>query len=313
METDITHPDLQSFLDKKVVTLPENATVEEAAKAMANQRVGCVVIKGRHKIVGVVTDRDIACFAVAEDLAPETAIEDIIAVEECISVFEDSDLDEVIDKMIRHGVRRIPVIRQAHPGRESCIGIVTLDDLILSGAIDIRTVREIIKPQVRTYDHHRSSRFLRRKEAKLEQSLNIFYKTLAREMEMDREEAEPHIIFILKSVVERISYTEAADLISSLPKLLQEMLWNAPSGPNKRINAEYILNHMQVRHGFTKPHAERIARGFWIGLELYLLNNEGNHILSQMPADMQILFIGEVLPKNPLPKKVLKDYRRSLT
>lgn len=299
--------DLQSFLDKKIVILPENSTIEEAAKAMAHQKIGCVVVKGRkHNIIGVVTDRDIACYGVGEERAPETALGDLIAVEEMAFVKDDSTLDEVIEKMIQFGVRRIPVIRQQGSLRETCVGIVTLDDLILSGSIDIRTAREIIKPQVRIFEHHHSTRFERRKEARLEQSQNIFFKTLAREMEMERDEAEPHVMFLLKSLVERISYTEASDLISSLPKNIQDDLWNAPAGPNRKINAEYLLRQMQIRYGFTRAHCERVIRGFWIGLELYLLNNEGDHVLSQLPSEMQILLSGDVVPKPPISKRAAR-------
>jgi CBS domain-containing protein/uncharacterized protein (DUF2267 family) len=299
--------ELKDFLDKKVVILPENCTVEEAAKAMANQRVGCVVVKSRHKVTGVVTDRDLACHVLAEQRAAETALEDIIAVEDVVSVDEDATVEDVIEQMIHHGVRRIPILKKISHDRQTCIGIITLDDLILNGAVDVETVQEIIMPQVRIFERHQTSRFRRRKEARLEQSQNIFFKTLAREMEMVRNEAEAVIVFLLKNLVERISYTEAADLISSLPKLLQEDLWNVSSGPNRKINSEYILRKMQTKFSFAKPVCERLIRGFWVGLELYLLNNECNHVLSQLPNDMQILFRGESFPKSRSPRKKVRD------
>jgi CBS domain-containing protein len=305
MEGDTKNYDIKDFLDKKVVILPENATVEEAAKAMAQQRVGCVVVKGRQRILGVVTDRDLACQVIAENRSPSTALADVITVEELVFVHEDNHLDDVVDKMIQHGVRRIPVIahQQHHHSRETCVGIITLDDLITAEAIDIHTVKDVIAPQVRLFGKTRTNRFEKRKQARLQQSLNVFMKSISREMDMDRQEAEPLIVFILKSLVERISYTEANDLISSLPKLLQEELWNVPAGPNRHIDAEYILRHMQVKFGITRAGCERICRSFWIGLELYLLNNECAQILSQLPGDLQLLFVGEVIHKEVRPQR----------
>jgi CBS domain-containing protein/uncharacterized protein (DUF2267 family) len=305
MEGDTKNFDIKDFLDKKVVILPENCTVEEAAKAMAEHRIGCVVVKGRQKILGVVTDRDLTCQILAGNRSPSTALGDVITVEEMVCVLEDDHLDDVVEKMIHHGVRRIPVIRQQahHHSRESCVGIITLDDLITAEAIDIHTVKDIIAPQVRIFGRSRPNRSHKRKEARLQQSMNVFMKSVAREMDMERADAEPLIVFILKSLVERISYSEANDLISSMPKLLQEDLWNTPAGPNRHIDAEYILRHMQVKFGLTRAGCERICRSFWIGLELYLLNNECAQILSQLPGDMQLLFVGEVIHKDPEPRR----------
>lgn len=281
--------ELRNFLNKKTVILPENSTVEEAAKAMANQKVGCVVVKARHKITGIVTDRDLACYVLAEQRSPQTALGDVVLVEELACVTEDSTVQEVIDRMIQHGVRRIPVVKTISHDRETCVGIVTMDDLVVAGAIDMTAAREVIKPQVRLVDRHASSKFQKRKEARLEQSYNIFIKTLAREMAMDRNDAEPVIFFLLKSLVERISYTEASDFISALPKLIQDDLYSAPSGPNRNINKEFILQQMQNRFNLDRLVSERIARGFWTGLEFYLLNNECNHIMSQLPIELQLL------------------------
>jgi CBS domain-containing protein len=67
---------LEKITNRNVVTIPEGATMEVAAKTMRDQHVGCVVVvqeKGLRKIpIGMITDRDIVVSTSAFGIAPNT-------------------------------------------------------------------------------------------------------------------------------------------------------------------------------------------------------------------------------------------------
>jgi CBS domain-containing protein/uncharacterized protein (DUF2267 family) len=294
--------DVQQFMNRRVVVLNDHDTVEQAARAMSEQHVGCVLTSTKTGISGIVTDRDLACHVVAEQLSADTRLSDVHTQEDLNFVYEEATLKDVIELMKKHGVRRVPILKEL-TGRTTCVGIVTVDDLIIDGIISLKDLKEIIKPQIPYNEKRPSTRIKQRKEARKEQSLNIFFKTLAREMDIDRHDAEPIIVFLLKGLVRRVTPGEASDLISSLPVNIQETLRENMTGPDRRVNAEFILRQMKVHFGLTSAAAERRVKGFWIGLELYLLNNECQHILSQLPNDLQLLLTGEIFKKSPTSKR----------
>ncbi len=285
---------IQQFMLRKVIILNDQDTVVQAAKAMAEHHVGCVLTNAKEGVSGIITDRDLACHAIGDGLPGDSMLMDVHTQEELNYVAEDSTLQVVIDLMKRHGIRRVPILKKVHHHKLVCAGLVTLDELIVEGLISMADVQEIIKSQVPLFEKRPLGRFKKRKEARKEQSLNIFFKTMARQMDLNRSEAEIIIVFLLKILVSRITHQQAMDLMSSLPMKIQEDLKEQKHGPDSSIDAEFIIQQLQVNFGLTSAAAERRIKGFWLGLEMYLLNNECQHILNQLPSDLQILFTGEV-------------------
>lgn len=97
--------------------------------------------------VGVVTDRDIVCRAVAYDRIPEEVRASEVMSSPVIAVSEDADVQECYEKMEQHQIRRIPVLDSQ--GRIS--GIVAQADMALHAGIreTAEVVRDISRP-VRT-------------------------------------------------------------------------------------------------------------------------------------------------------------------
>jgi len=106
-------------------------TIREAARVMVERDCGCVpVVADREsgKLLGVVTDRDIAARAVALGLGPDTLVSEVMSVDpSCCHA--DSDVLEVREIMAERQVRRVPVIDAE--GR--CIGMVSQADLVRLG------------------------------------------------------------------------------------------------------------------------------------------------------------------------------------
>lgn len=110
-----------------VATVEPHCTVAEAARQMVLFSVGALVIADRDGAPpqGIVTDRDIVK-RVAEgcDPAAETVERFIRPVE---TVAADAGVREILAKMRRQGVRRLPTV-----GTDGCLtGIVSLDDVLL--------------------------------------------------------------------------------------------------------------------------------------------------------------------------------------
>lgn len=288
---------IQQFMSRKVIILNDKDTIEQAAKAMAEHHVGCVLTNSKDGVSGIITDRDLACHAIGDGLPSDARLIDINTQEDLNYVAEDSTLEVVVQLMKRHGVRRVPILKKVHHSKLICAGLVTLDELIVEGLVSMSDVQEIIKSQVPLFQKRPLGRIKKRKEARKEQSLNIFFKTMARQMDIDRIEAEVLILFLLKILISRVTHHQATDLMSSLPMKIQEDLKDQKHGPDPTVNAEYIIQQLKVSFGLTSAAAERRVKGFWLGLEMYLLNKECQHILNQLPSDLQILLTGEVYKK----------------
>jgi CBS domain-containing protein len=102
------------------------ASVVEAARLMREQHIGSLPITDGEKLVGMITDRDITTRVVAEAADPKvTSVEDVYS-RDLVSVEPDNDLQEALQLMARHQVRRLPVVEN-----ERLVGIVAQADIAL--------------------------------------------------------------------------------------------------------------------------------------------------------------------------------------
>ncbi|MDX6486680.1 MAG: hypothetical protein QOF43_1833 [Gaiellaceae bacterium] len=91
-------------------SLESGSSVIEAARLMRDEDVGLIPVVESGKLVGTVTDRDIAIRVVAEGKAPESTTVGEIASRELVTIDPQQDLDEVLRLMAKHQVRRVPVV-----------------------------------------------------------------------------------------------------------------------------------------------------------------------------------------------------------
>lgn len=101
-----------------------NQSIREVARAMAEIDAGALPVGDGDRLVGMITDRDIAIRAVAEGKSPDTKVRDVMTgeVKYC---FEDEDLDKVVSNMGEIRTRRLPVMNRD----KRLVGIVSLGDL----------------------------------------------------------------------------------------------------------------------------------------------------------------------------------------
>jgi CBS domain-containing protein len=99
-------------------------TIREAARMMAERDIGALPVGQNDRLVGMVTDRDIAVRAVAEGRGPDTQISEVMS-NEVMYCFDDDDLDDVAANMGHIQVRRLPVVNRD----KRLVGIVSIGDV----------------------------------------------------------------------------------------------------------------------------------------------------------------------------------------
>ncbi len=114
-------------MTRRVVYLPGETTLDEAAQAMRDQGIGDVVVTQGPTMAGIVTDRDIVVRAVAENLPVKTTTLESIATREMIMVAQSASVEEAVQAMRERGVRRLLVC----DADRKLVGIVSLSDLAL--------------------------------------------------------------------------------------------------------------------------------------------------------------------------------------
>ncbi|MDP4511254.1 CBS domain-containing protein [Nonomuraea turcica] len=106
-------------------TIEGDQPVSVAAALMRENDAGAVIVNDNGRMAGIVTDRDIAVRVVADEKGPQTPVREACspAVE---AVGPDTSIDQAVQLMRSHAVRRLPVVED---GR--AVGIVSLGDLAL--------------------------------------------------------------------------------------------------------------------------------------------------------------------------------------
>ena len=91
---------------------------------MLDTDAGVLPVAENHRLVGMITDRDIAVRAVAQGKGPQTSVKEVMTsdVKYC---FEDADTDQVALDMARQRVRRLPVVNR----NKRLVGILSLGDV----------------------------------------------------------------------------------------------------------------------------------------------------------------------------------------
>jgi len=105
-------------------TVRPDQTAQEAASFMLRADAGSIPVTEGERLVGMVTDRDIAVRGVAQGRGPDTPVSELMS-SGLVSVREDDDIEAAAIKMSDAQVRRLPVIGEG----DRLVGIVSLGDL----------------------------------------------------------------------------------------------------------------------------------------------------------------------------------------
>jgi CBS domain-containing protein len=103
---------------------PETA-IAEVAREMRRADSDCVAVMSQGRLVGIITERDLVR-AIADGLDPHEARADVVMTADPSTVDADEDVAMVAVKMMRLGVRHLPVVNKA--GKP--VGLVSARNLV---------------------------------------------------------------------------------------------------------------------------------------------------------------------------------------
>lgn len=107
-----------------------NMTLTEAAMKMKNGDFGILPIGEGDKLIGMVTDRDLAVRAVAAGKDPNKSLVGEVMTNKVLYCFEDQDVNDVVRNLGANQVRRLPVLNR----QKRLVGILSLGNLSMSDA-----------------------------------------------------------------------------------------------------------------------------------------------------------------------------------
>lgn len=271
----------------RLVVLSSKSSVLEAARAMENNSIGAIMVQDSGRIVGIVTDRDLAVRALGHRLDPETtAIAEVMTPSPMMLTLEDSR-EEAIALMQQGNVRRIPL---SENGR--IVGMVTLDDLLLDEAAPLDELAAIVQAQIGEGGPAESPRSpaRRRSLARAEATLSRLINAVQAETGLeDPQQARIAIETALALLVRRIAPGEAKNFIAQLPSLLQPPLRALPHGPDRSIDRKTAVAELSRQLGVDTAQAERLIGPVIGTIAKAISPGQAEDLRGQLPEDLRSL------------------------
>ena len=116
---------VKEIMSPNPLTIPADATVADAAKAMEKQDSTCALIESKGEIVGMITDRDMTRRVVAKGVPPEKTKVTSVMTSRIVVTSPDAGIEEALKVMTDNKVRRLPVV----DGKAGLVGLVRVADI----------------------------------------------------------------------------------------------------------------------------------------------------------------------------------------
>ena len=138
-------------MTREVRVATPGQSIRDVAKIMAEIDAGAMPVGENDRLVGMITDRDIAIRAVAQGKGPDTPVRDVMTTEKVLYCYEDEELDHVAKNMGSEQVRRLPVVNRD----KRLVGIVSLGDVAQTEARSAsKAVKGVTKPGAQHNQSH---------------------------------------------------------------------------------------------------------------------------------------------------------------
>ena len=121
----ILNMQLNRIMTVYVEAIAPKRSIQEAAEQMRSLDVGVLPVCDGDRLVGILTDRDLAVRAVADGRDPKSTPIEEIMTRQVVYCFEDQDIEEAERVMEKNQIRRLPVLHRD----KRIVGIVSLGDL----------------------------------------------------------------------------------------------------------------------------------------------------------------------------------------
>jgi len=143
---------VNEIMSRQVQVARPTDTLQQAARMMAELDAGVLPVGENDRLIGIITDRDIAIRGDGEGRDPtRTAVREVMSNDQVKYCFEDEDAEDVARNMAELQVRRLPVVNRA----KRLVGIVSIGDLSTRGEKDAAS--EALKGVSQPSDQHSQS------------------------------------------------------------------------------------------------------------------------------------------------------------
>jgi CBS domain-containing protein len=135
---------LKSVMSRDVKVISPDATIKEAAEHMRRGNFGMMPVVEADRMIGTISDRDIAIRAVADGMDSTTKVREVMS-KRVVWAYEEDSVDDAALSMGEHQVRRLPIVN----ADKRLVGIVALGDFAVERS-DIQVVGEALVEISRT-------------------------------------------------------------------------------------------------------------------------------------------------------------------
>lgn len=118
-------PQIKDIMSKEVEIVSPEDLLHEVARKMQKRDCGCVIVVKNERLVGMITDRDIALRCIAECHDPSVTKASQVMSPEILYCMETDEQDDVVRNMAKNKVRRLAVLNAL----KNLVGIISLGDL----------------------------------------------------------------------------------------------------------------------------------------------------------------------------------------
>lgn len=115
---------IKEVMGRDVQVISPDATIAEAARCMADGDFGMMPVSENDRMVGAISDRDIAVRGVARGLDGNAKVREVMSSGICWA-YEDDTVDRAAEIMSQNQVRRLPIVNRD----KRLVGILALSDL----------------------------------------------------------------------------------------------------------------------------------------------------------------------------------------
>lgn len=135
---------LKDLMSRDVQVIGPDETIRAAALQMLNGNFGMLPVGENDRMIGTISDRDIAIRAVADGKGADTKVREIMS-EGIVWAYEDDSVSDAAKLMSEHQIRRLPIVN----ADKRLVGIVALGDVAVESAdneVAGEALSEISKP-----------------------------------------------------------------------------------------------------------------------------------------------------------------------
>jgi signal-transduction protein with cAMP-binding, CBS, and nucleotidyltransferase domain len=133
---------VRDFTWREPVTIEVDETVSVAAQRFADAGVGALIVIDHGRPVGIVTDRDLVVRGIAQRVDPESRIDALMSMG-VIALDAEEDATELYALFAREAIRRVPIV-----DHDTVVGVVSLDDALVSTAGEIAVLAKVLSAQI---------------------------------------------------------------------------------------------------------------------------------------------------------------------